>query len=257
MIQRFQASDDLADMQSSLMRDGALIIEQVADSELITTINAELRPAFDAEGDQFANDFNGYRTRRLGGLLRYSSATAQLLEHPLVMALANAALGPHCAHYQVGSTTAIEILPGEAAQVLHRDDECYPILMDPIEFQISALWSLDAFTDLNGATEVIPRSSQSEGAAPEEAIMPAGSVLVYLGSTRHGGGANHSDAPRAAIVNTYALGWLRQEENQYLTLPRAVVEAQTDSIKRLLGFQAYSRSLGVWPEDPDGFWFES
>ena len=84
MIQRFQASDDLADMQSSLMRDGALIIEQVADSELITTINAELRPAFDAEGDQFANDFNGYRTRRLGGLLRYSSATAQLLEHPLV-----------------------------------------------------------------------------------------------------------------------------------------------------------------------------
>ena len=93
MIQRFQASDDLADMQSSLMRDGALIIEQVADSELITTINAELRPAFDAEGDQFANDFNGYRTRRLGGLLRYSAATAQLLEHPLVMALADAALG--------------------------------------------------------------------------------------------------------------------------------------------------------------------
>ncbi|MEK9890307.1 MAG: phytanoyl-CoA dioxygenase family protein [Gammaproteobacteria bacterium] len=257
MIQRFHATDDLADMQSSLMRNGAVIIEKVVDSELITTITTDLRPAFDAEGDQFANDFNGYRTRRLGGVLRYSAATAQLLEHPLVMALADAALGPHCTHYQVGSTTAIEILPGEAAQVLHRDDECYPILMDPIEFQISALWSLDAFTDLNGATEVIPRSSQSEGAAPEKAIMPAGSVLVYLGSTRHGGGANHSDAPRAAIVNTYALGWLRQEENQYLTLPRAVVEAQTDSIKRLLGFQAYSRSLGVWPEDPDGFWFES
>lgn len=257
MIQRFQAGDDLADMRSSLMRDGAVIIEKVADSELITTINAELRPAFDAEGDQFANDFNGYRTRRLGGLLRYSAATAQLLEHPLVMSLADAALGPHCTHYQVGSTTAIEILPGEAAQVLHRDDECYPILMDPIEFQISALWSLDAFTDLNGATEVIPRSSQSEEAAPEKAIMPAGSVLIYLGSTRHGGGANHSDAPRPAIVNTYALGWLRQEENQYLTLPRAVIEAQTDSIKRLLGFQAYSKSLGVWPEDPDGFWFES
>ena len=123
MIQRFHATDDLADMQSSLMRDGAVIIEKVADSELIATINTELRPAFDAEGDQFANDFNGYLTRRLGGLLRYSAATAQLLEHPLVMALADAALGPHCTHYQVGSTTAIEILPGEAAQVLHRDDE--------------------------------------------------------------------------------------------------------------------------------------
>ena len=87
--------------------------------------------------------------------------------------------------------------------------------------------------------------------------MPAGSVLIYLGSTRHGGGANHSDTPRAAIVNTYALGWLRQEENQYLTLPRAVVAAQTDSIKRLLGFKPIPRAWAFGPEDPDGFWFES
>ena len=29
MIQRFHATDDLADMQSSLMRDGAVIIEKV------------------------------------------------------------------------------------------------------------------------------------------------------------------------------------------------------------------------------------
>ena len=62
-----------------------------------------------------------------------------------------------------------------------RDDECYPILTDSIEFQISALWSLDAFTDLNGATEVIPRSSQSEEAAPEKAIMPAGPSLSISG----------------------------------------------------------------------------
>ena len=84
MIQHFHATNDLAEMQSSLMRDGAIIIEKVADSELIATINTELRPVFDAEGDQFTNDFNGYRTRRLGGLLRYSATTAQLLEHPLV-----------------------------------------------------------------------------------------------------------------------------------------------------------------------------
>ena len=39
MIQRFHATDDLADMKSSLMSDGAIIIEKVADSELIATIN--------------------------------------------------------------------------------------------------------------------------------------------------------------------------------------------------------------------------
>ena len=42
------------------------------------------------------------------------------------MALADAALGPHCTHYQVGSTTAIEILPGEAAQVLHETMNATP-----------------------------------------------------------------------------------------------------------------------------------
>ena len=35
MIQRFHATDDLADMQSSLMRDGAVIIEKVADSRFV------------------------------------------------------------------------------------------------------------------------------------------------------------------------------------------------------------------------------
>ena len=86
-----QASDDLANMQSGLMQDGA-IIEKVADSELIATINTEL-PCIRCRGRPPANDFNGYRTRRRGGLLRYSAATVQLLEHPLVIALADAALG--------------------------------------------------------------------------------------------------------------------------------------------------------------------
>ena len=137
-----------------------------------------------------------------------------------------------------------EILPGEAAQVLHRDDECYPILIDSIEFQISALWSLDAFTDLNGATEVIPRSSQSESCA-REGDHAGGSVLIYLGSTRHGGGANHSDAPRA-IVNTYALGWLRQEEPISNAAPSS--HRGTDRLDQAFTWvSSLLQSLGVWP----------
>ena len=50
-----------------------------------------------------------------------------------------------------------------------------------------------------------------------QAVMPKGSVLLYLGSTWHGGGANKTDTLRAGLINTYALGWLRQEENQYLS----------------------------------------
>ena len=72
-----------------------------------------------------------------------------------MLAVADAVLKPHCEVYQVGSTTAIEILPGEAAQVLHADDTCYPSHLLPFEAQISALWALDDFTEENGATRIV------------------------------------------------------------------------------------------------------
>ena len=180
-----------------------------------------------------------------------------------MLAIADVILKPHCEVYQVGSTTAIEILPGEDAQVLHADDACYPSHLLPFEAQISALWALDDFTIENGATRVVPREmgiENPEDAREEhvvQAVMPKGSVVIYLGSTIHGGGANRSNAPRKAVVNTYCLGWLRQEENQYLTLTKEEVAAQSDEMRRMLGFQAHGPYLGVWPEDPDGLWYET
>jgi len=258
MIAHFSANERTQAMSEALFEQGAIIVEQVVDQSLISTIKAELQSPFEAEGHRFQNDFNGHHTRRLGGLLEHSEHSAALLAHPLVLNLAEEVLGPHCETFQVGSTTAIEILPGEAAQVLHRDDECYPIPEKQIEFQISALWALDDFTKQNGATRVLPREAEvTEPSSIEQAVMGAGSALLYLGSTFHGGGANLSPSPRRAIVNTYALGWLRQEENQYLTLSKEVVEAQPEHIQRLLGFQAHGKNLGVWPDDPDGYWFDS
>ena len=90
-----------------------------------------------------------------------------------------------------------------------------------------------------------------------QAVMPKGSAVLYLGSTLHGGGENLSALPRKAVGNTYCLGWLRQEENQYLTLSREDVASQSDAMRRMLGFQAHGPHLGVWPEDPDGLWYET
>src|SRR3546814_10013323 len=79
--------------------------------------------------------------------------------------------------------------------------------------------------------------------------MPAGSVLVYLGSVLHGGGANHSNRPRMGLVNTYSLGWLRQEENQYLTIPRTIADGLPPHIRRLMGYQGHGRLLGWRSEE--------
>jgi ectoine hydroxylase-related dioxygenase (phytanoyl-CoA dioxygenase family) len=252
-LQNFAATDDIQDMVAALQRSGAVVIDSVLPEVVSQGLCADLRPEFDREGHLYQNTFNGHQTLRVGGVTKYSSHFSTLLLHPTVLAIADAILKPHCEVYQVGSTTAIEILPGEEAQVLHADDTCYPSELLHFEAQISALWALDDFTVENGATRVVPREMgiETPDDAREEhvvqAVMPKGSVVIYLGSTLHGGGANLSNAPRKAVVNTYCLGWLRQEENQYLTLTREEVAAQSDEMRRMLGFQAHGPYLGVWP----------
>ena len=262
-IARYQQDDDVELIVTALQDSGSVIIENVLSDAVLSGLSDDLRPEFDREGHLYQNEFNGHQTLRVGGVTKYSAHFPTLLLHPTVLAIADAILKPHCEVYQVGSTTAIEILPGEDAQVLHADDACYPSHLLPFEAQISALWALDDFTLENGATRVVPREmgvEKPEDAREEhvvQAVMPKGSVVIYLGSTIHGGGANRSAAPRKAVVNTYCLGWLRQEENQYLTLTKAEVAAQSDEMRRMLGFQAHGPYLGVWPEDPDGLWYDT
>lgn len=117
-----------------------------------------MRTAFDREGHLFENDFNGYKTLRLGGILALSRTAVELIAHPLVIEVADTVLERHCECYRIGSSTAIEIQPGEASQVLHRDDDLYPIRIPGVELQIAAMWALDDFTLENGATRVVPGS---------------------------------------------------------------------------------------------------
>ena len=171
----------------------------------------------------------------------------------------------HCINYRIGSLTAIEIHPGETDQSLHLDDGIYPVRMPGMQLQISAMWALEDFTEENGATRVALGSHRDSNISNTaevqyennivQAVMPKGSVLFYLGTTWHGGGANRSDKPRAGLINTYALGWLRQEENQYLNVPREIAEQHSEIIQRLMGYQLHG-ILGVF-QNPDGSWFEN
>jgi ectoine hydroxylase-related dioxygenase (phytanoyl-CoA dioxygenase family) len=263
MVQALDRKSHSNEVVAALLRDGGVIVANQASNDVIDRILKELRGPFDEQGHKFKNDFNGYRTLRLGGILGLSRASADLIAHPRVMEVADAVLKRHCSSYRIGSTTAIEIHPGEDAQVLHRDDGFYPMRLPDVEFQISAMWALDGFTAENGATRIVPGSHDLRGIDSveendvEQAVMPRGSVLFYLGSTIHGGGANTTSVPRAGLITTYSLGWLRQEENQYLTVSREIADSYPDHIRRLMGYQAHGRYLGVYPGDPDGYWFDA
>ena len=261
MIKKLEANTDL--VSAALLTDGAVIVEEAVDSDVIDAVLGELRAPFDKQGLKFANDFNGYKTRRLGGILGFSGSSAQILAHSFIISVADYVLKRHCINYQIGSSTAIEIMPGEGNQELHRDDDFYPIRIPNVEFQISAMVAMTNFTAENGATRVVPGSHDMRQIDTivendiHSAVMPKGSILFYLGTAVHAGGKNNTEKPRTGLITTYSLGWLRQEENQYLTVPANIAKAYPENVRRLMGYQAHGPHLGVYPGDPDGYWWDA
>ena len=73
---------------------------------------------------------------------------------------------------------------------------------------MSTIWALDDFTEDNGATRIVPGSHHSNGDRPDESaaqpvIMPAGSLLIFLGTLYHGGGKNRSSGTRLGLTIQY------------------------------------------------------
>src|SRR5690606_26968826 len=171
--------------------------------------------------------------------------------HPLVLDAVRTALA-HATGVQLHLTQAIAIGPGAPAQAIHRDQWAFDFFPFPTgyEVQCNTIWAMTDFTERNGATRVIPGSHRfadrlsftEADTAPAE--MPAGSVLFYTGSLYHGGGANRSDATRIGVNITYAVAWLRQEENQYLSVPPEIARTLPEPLLRLMGYARGAYALG-------------
>jgi hypothetical protein len=235
-------------MAEALATHGYVIIEGLAP-DLTAQAWADL-----ADGIESAplghTDFLGSRTKRLGGLLRKSAAVRELVVHPVIMGLADRILQPHCARYQLNFSGIMHLLPGAEAQVLHRDGDLYPFPFPSPPTLMPVMWALSDFTAQNGGTQVVPGSQlweEDRSPRPNEVIaaaMPAGSALVYLSGTIHGGGANVSSVNRTGLALQYSLGWLRQEENQYLANPPEVARHYSDRLQRLIGYDYGGPYLG-------------
>ncbi|HEY1446784.1 MAG TPA: phytanoyl-CoA dioxygenase family protein [Acidimicrobiales bacterium] len=238
------------EVAAAVVRDGAVIVEDVAEPALLDRVEAELRPFLDATPTG-PDDFSGNLTRRTGSLIARSAACRDLVMDPLTLGAARVFLG-HATNIQLHLTQAIAIGPGETAQPIHRDQWAFDFFPFPAGYdvQCNTIWALTDFTEENGATRVVIGSNAIEDRRSfgpddtEPAEMPRGSVLVYSGSVYHGGGANRSIATRIGLNITYAVAWLRQEENQYLSVPREVAETLPVDLLRLMGYDRGAYALG-------------
>jgi hypothetical protein len=249
-LPRFAADADPREVEQAVRDAGAAIVERLAPPALLGRLMAELEPHLGGTpGTEDA--FRGFRTARAGGLIAKFRAVGELALTPLVLDVIGAILGPHCLTWQLDITQLIRIGPGEAAQVLHKDDELFPFPHPTGEWNVNTMWAIDDFTEANGATRVVPGSNKSPRGAPVDeaklvqAVMPAGSCLIYSGSVVHGGGANASDRPRTGLLLGYNLGWLRQEENQYLACPPEIAMTLPPALQALIGYSLHGRVMGM------------
>ncbi len=251
------ASDASTDAINEVMqRDGACIVESLLTSEEVDLIVREVMPFVDMTATG-SDDFTGRQTQRTGALVARSPACREIVMNQKIRAAAERFLSPFTERLLLHLTQIIRILPNQGSQTLHRDRLAWGThLPREIEPQFNTLWALTEFTSDNGATRVAPGSQSwdwEDRAEPEQicqAEMPRGSVLLYTGSVIHGGGQNTSSDPRMGLNITYCLGWLRQEENQYLSCPPAVARTLPDELQELLGYTMGNYALGYYSE-PD------
>jgi ectoine hydroxylase-related dioxygenase (phytanoyl-CoA dioxygenase family) len=236
----------IEEVYAALDQDGFAVVEGLLTREEAAAKRAELTRILESTPTG-RNDFEGHDTKRIYALFAKTRAFDELAIHPLVTGVMEKILG---SGYQLSSPVGIEIGPGETAQSLHRDDAVYPIARPHQELVCNTMWALDDFTEENGATRVVPGShrwvQETPGAdAPTVlALMPAGSVMFFLGSVFHGGGANNTNHPRLGTILLYAAGWLRQLENQYLSIPLDTVRTLPEPLQDLLGYTTAPPFIG-------------
>jgi ectoine hydroxylase-related dioxygenase (phytanoyl-CoA dioxygenase family) len=249
-LQHLPASATPEDVVAAIKQDGAVIIDSVLSAAEMDAVACELKPFMDAT--PFGPDaFSGRRTKRTGGLVARSQKCRDLVMHPLILGTA-AKLLEHATSFQLHLTQVIAIGPGEPAQQVHRDQWAFDFFAFPKDYEVqcNSIWAMTDFTEENGATRIIPSSNHFEDKLRFEekdtipAEMSKGSVLIYNGSVYHAGGANRSEATRIGINITYNLSWLRQEENQYLSVPPEVARTLPDDLLKLIGYRRGAYSLG-------------
>ncbi|MEM7252062.1 MAG: phytanoyl-CoA dioxygenase family protein [Pseudomonadota bacterium] len=244
-----------------LRTQGCAIIESAIDPTQLDGVRRDFHDRLSAAHTGH-EDFAGHRTIRIGGLLAKSTHVQALLLHPVVIAAVDTVLLPHCVRYRLHYSGLIQLEPGERAQVLHRDTGIFPIANPAPPLTVATMWAMSDFTIENGATQLVPGSHlwaddrQPKRGEVVSAEMRAGSVLIYVGNLLHGGGENNSQDSRCGLALHYALGWLRQEENQYLSVPRPVAETLPVAVQELLGYALGGPNLGFADRIDPGKWLQ-
>ena len=251
--------NSLTEILAVLAQDGGVIVHNMLSPQVVANLLSELAPQSETSqvgpksSNENVNYFWGQQTKRFTRLAQRSQTFAdEVLVHPTLTGVADELLKPYCASYWMNTGQMMIVMPGGAPQYMHRDSDDWPAMCSPTAppCQISCMFALSDFTTENGATRVAPGShlwsDYSRQATDDEitqAVMPAGSGMIYLGKTLHSAGANKTEnEPRFGMHLSYVLGWLTPEEAGCLGVTEDRAKTFTKQQQQLLGYRCYDAS---------------
>ena len=251
--------NSLAEILAVLAQDGGVIVHNMLTPQIVANLLTELAPQSETSqvgpksDNANVNHFWGQQTKRFTRLAQRSQTFAdEVLVHPILTGVADELLKPYCASYWMNTGQMMIVMPGGAPQYIHRDSDDWPAMCGPASppCQVSCMFALSDFTAENGATRVVPGSHlwsdfsrQATDSEITQAVMPAGSGMIYLGKTLHSAGANKTEnEPRFGMHLSYVLGWLTPEEAGCLGVTEDRAKTFTKQQQQLLGYRCYDAS---------------
>lgn len=229
--------------------DGYAIVENFLDDDRLEWLRDEMEPIFEMTGNRASDrpGWDGMQTVHVPNLFGKTRAADDLAIDPIILSIVEGILG---VKIQMSAAVAMCPGPGTEAQGFHQDDLHWPIPRPHVPLVANTLIALDDFTPENGATKLVPGSHKSVEPIPDDPSyihveMPAGSLAVWDGAIWHAGGANRTKDQRRRTINlNYNLSWLRQQENQYLGVPRKTMLSLPEKLQRILGYQRVNGVCG-------------
>jgi ectoine hydroxylase-related dioxygenase (phytanoyl-CoA dioxygenase family) len=160
---------------------------------------------------------------------------------------------------QIMNTVCFSIGPGAHKQPLHRDDRRYHVVAAKVDAYPEDLqrdtgigWFVAAMnaTIENGCTRFIPGSHLWEDERrPDDALVPyaelkRGDAFMMFASCYHGVGANMTNDQERLLFSCLMRGWLRQEENRYVSFTKEETLAVGKDDQKFVGYQLSESFVG-------------
>jgi ectoine hydroxylase-related dioxygenase (phytanoyl-CoA dioxygenase family) len=236
---------DVAEAMNFYHSFGFIVIEDFLTQDTVLTAKNIIASLHSQEVENNSAYKYAENVDRLWNLVNKHILFSDLITNPLIATLMDVIFDRDTRHQKffLSSFQATFVRPGAKPQALHIDTPV-PDPLPPWEIKANTIWLLDEFTDVNGATEIIP-GSHKYGRRPVDSDLedhsglkkvqaPAGSLIVTSGYLWHRAGANLSQGVRTALLGSFASSAFRE------------ISSEEDIVRRSFYDKTFQMSNKCW-----------